>query len=205
MLTLANPQKITATLDASYASQVICVATYIDIGNSGPSLQASVYNPTSDTTAVDVVPTPSSGSRQVKMISFYNSHSAAVTLTVYLAESGGNRILIRQLLGSGQTLQFTDREGFFFANSVRTHLSGTGAWRGPVGKALQLDVGTTAQRPTGADGMLRYNSDTPGFEGYSNSAWGAIGGSGGGDVNLDGGFANSTYTAAQSVDGGAAA
>jgi hypothetical protein len=41
--------------------------------------------------------------------------------------------------------------------------------------AVLLTVGTTAQRPTGAAGMIRYNSTDGGFEGYT-STWGAIGG-----------------------------
>lgn len=41
--------------------------------------------------------------------------------------------------------------------------------------AANLPAGTTAQRPTGAAGQLRYNSTTGKFEGYS-SAWGNIGG-----------------------------
>lgn len=43
--------------------------------------------------------------------------------------------------------------------------------------AVQLPRGTTAQRPTAANGMIRYSTDAPGFEGYINGAWGAIGGS----------------------------
>jgi hypothetical protein len=40
--------------------------------------------------------------------------------------------------------------------------------------AVLLPVGTTAQRPSGAAGMIRYNSTDGGFEGYT-STWGAIG------------------------------
>tara|TARA_R110000765_G_scaffold88014_1_gene168420 strand:- start:194 stop:1006 length:813 start_codon:yes stop_codon:yes gene_type:complete len=45
--------------------------------------------------------------------------------------------------------------------------------------ALQISKGSTAQRPTGATGMLRYNSTTTQFEGYSGSsaAWNSVGGS----------------------------
>jgi hypothetical protein len=53
-------------------------------------------------------------------------------------------------------------------------LEGTGA--------VDIPVGTTAQRPTASQGMLRYNTTTSSFEGYDGSAWGSIGGgaSGGG-------------------------
>jgi hypothetical protein len=42
--------------------------------------------------------------------------------------------------------------------------------------ALKIPVGTTAQRPTGADGKIRFNDDTNKFEGYDGTAWGQLGG-----------------------------
>tara|TARA_R110000868_G_scaffold109032_1_gene297049 strand:- start:1026 stop:1967 length:942 start_codon:yes stop_codon:yes gene_type:complete len=42
--------------------------------------------------------------------------------------------------------------------------------------AVILPAGTTAQRPTGTSGSIRYNSTTGQFEGYTTSAWGSIGG-----------------------------
>jgi hypothetical protein len=54
-----------------------------------------------------------------------------------------------------------------FAGNVL--MSGTGT--------LDLPVGTTAQRPgTPNNGMIRYNSTLTRYEGYSGSAWGALGG-----------------------------
>lgn len=48
-------------------------------------------------------------------------------------------------------------------------LSGTGA--------AKLNVGTTAQRPASpVDGDIRFNSTLNRYEGYSNSAWGSLGG-----------------------------
>jgi hypothetical protein len=42
--------------------------------------------------------------------------------------------------------------------------------------AILVPIGTTAQRPTGVNGYIRYNSSLGKFEGYANSAWGTIGG-----------------------------
>lgn len=42
--------------------------------------------------------------------------------------------------------------------------------------ALKVPVGTTAQRPTGANGKVRYNSTTASYEGYNGSAWSSLGG-----------------------------
>ena len=44
---------------------------------------------------------------------------------------------------------------------------------------VQMPVGATTDRPgTPADGMFRYNSTLDIFEGYSNNAWGQVGGNG---------------------------
>ena len=54
--------------------------------------------------------------------------------------------------------------------------------------ALDLPSGTTAQRPGGViAGAMRWNSDTPGIEYYSGSAWGAIGSGGSGVSSFSGG------------------
>ena len=46
--------------------------------------------------------------------------------------------------------------------------------------AVLVPVGNTSDRPTGANGYFRYNSETNQFEGYANGSWGGIAGSGGG-------------------------
>ena len=42
--------------------------------------------------------------------------------------------------------------------------------------AAQIPAGTTAERPVGVDGLIRYNSTTMGFEGYFNGQWQSVGG-----------------------------
>jgi len=43
--------------------------------------------------------------------------------------------------------------------------------------AVKLSSGTTAERPTGAAGKLRFNTTTAEFEGYNGTAWASVGGS----------------------------
>ena len=50
---------------------------------------------------------------------------------------------------------------------------------GSATDAIHVPSGTTAQRPTGANGYFRYNTEDAQFEGYADGAWGAIAGSGG--------------------------
>ena len=51
--------------------------------------------------------------------------------------------------------------------------------------AIKVPVGTTAQRPTAANGMLRYSTTDNQFEGYADGAWGAIAGGGGGSSAIE--------------------
>lgn len=44
---------------------------------------------------------------------------------------------------------------------------------------IKLPNGNNAARPSAGDGVIRYNDQTNSFEGYSASAWGALGGDGG--------------------------
>jgi hypothetical protein len=52
--------------------------------------------------------------------------------------------------------------------------------------AILVPIGTTAERPTGAEGYIRYNSTLDQFEGYSDGAWGQLGAgaTGGGSDNV---------------------
>ena len=51
--------------------------------------------------------------------------------------------------------------------------------------AIQMPVGLTSERPTGTNGMLRYNSSDNEFEGYIDGNWGSIGGgSSGGNTTV---------------------
>lgn len=60
----------------------------------------------------------------------------------------------------------TERMRIDSSGNLIAAASVTGYW--------QIPVGTTAQRPTGAAGQLRYNSTTTAFEGYNGTAWGPV-------------------------------
>lgn len=60
--------------------------------------------------------------------------------------------------------------------------------------ATKVPVGTVVQRPSGEDGLIRYNSDDDTFEGYGDGGWGPIGGGTAGIVRE-----SFTATAAQTV------
>jgi hypothetical protein len=71
------------------------------------------------------------------------------------------------ILGAATTNTVTLNSATIVAPSELT-ISSTGA--------VKLPSGTTAQRPSGTAGQIRYNSTIPRFEGYVSGAWGALGG-----------------------------
>jgi len=68
--------------------------------------------------------------------------------------------------------------------------------------AVQLSSGTTAQRPTGAAGKLRFNTTTTEFEGYNGTSWSSVGGSA---ISNDTSTATDLYPAFLSATTGTAA
>ena len=97
---------------------------------------------------------------------------------------------------SGVTL---DTNGNIIAQGKVTagnlHVDSTGA--------VEMPTGTDAQRPTAVAGMLRFNTDTQGFEGYDGTEWGAIGGSSGSQINIDnfnGDNSTTVFNLSQSLD-----
>jgi hypothetical protein len=69
--------------------------------------------------------------------------------------------------------------------------------------AITVPKGTTGQRPTAATGMIRYNNTSNGFEGYTASGWGSIGGgaSAGGAIYENTLTISSNYTLTTSTNG----
>ena len=82
---------------------------------------------------------------------------------------------IRELMAQLKHQQAgTDGDDFTVGNNL--YIDGTGY--------LRLATGTTAQRPTPEVGMVRYNTTTSAYEGYSAGGWSSLGGGatgGGGD------------------------
>lgn len=105
------------------------------------------------------------------------------------AVAGANEFEINES-GTSKKVTGTQILNYVFSPNEIT-MTGTGS--------LEIPTGTTAERPGSPQaGMLRYNSSTGEFEGYS-TAWGSIGGgaSAGGAIyeNTDDITANYTITA----------
>lgn len=58
--------------------------------------------------------------------------------------------------------------GAMFASTADSSFASTGA--------TQVSVGTTAQRPTGANGKIRFNTSLVKYEGWNGTTWTSLGG-----------------------------
>jgi hypothetical protein len=86
--------------------------------------------------------------------------------TGMLAVVGGTTIAGRQITGTANQIAVTDGNGSgnpTIAIVDNVVLPGTGSFT--------LPIGTNAQQPVGAQGQLRFNSDTQTFDGYASGAW----------------------------------
>jgi hypothetical protein len=114
-------------------------------------------------------------------------------LTAAASVAGANEFEINET-GTSKKVTGSQITTFVFSGTEIT-MPGTGA--------LTVQKGTTAERPgTPAAGMIRYNSSTGGFEGYT-SAWGSIGGgaSAGGVIYENSTTISSNYTISTSKNG----
>jgi hypothetical protein len=91
---------------------------------------------------------------------------AQMSGTGFLAIVGGTTIASREFFGTAQQIDIANGNG---TNSPVVSLASNPVL--PGAGAVTIPVGTTAQRPTGQDGMIRYNTDTSNFEVWISSSW----------------------------------
>jgi hypothetical protein len=114
-------------------------------------------------------------------------------LTAAGSVAGANEFEINEA-GTSKKVTGTQIATFVFSGNEIT-MPGTGS--------LTVQKGTTAERPgTPTAGMIRYNSTTGGFEGYT-TAWGSIGGgaSAGGVIYENSTTVSSNYTLTTAKNG----
>ena len=125
--------------------------------------------------------------------------SGYTPISLYYSATATNAPTAGNLVNGELAINITDGKLYYKDNAGAVQLiasksvaagifTGTGA--------ITIPVGTTAQQPTGVQGMLRFNTTTTSFEGYNGTTWGAIGGGGGGSTFTRTDF---TATAGQTV------
>lgn len=91
---------------------------------------------------------------------------AALSGTGLVAVIGGATVAGRQIIGTSNQIDVTNGNGSgnpTISISSDPVLPGTGA--------MTVPVGSTAQKPVGTAGQIRYNSDSQVFEGYAGGSW----------------------------------
>ena len=88
--------------------------------------------------------------------------------------------------GSGHSVAMTLDQNGRLGVGTSTPQSGLEVAATGASSALIVPRDSTTNRPTGVNGMIRYNTDTSSFEGYSNGAWNALGAGVAGQWNTSG-------------------
>ena len=92
-------------------------------------------------------------------------------LDLNLQANGSGSIIIEQTKITNNNIQSTGTN-----QNILLTPQGTGSVVINNNQSLIVPVGTTAQRPTGANGMVRYNTNNSRYEGYANGYWTNLGG-----------------------------
>ena len=186
----STPSVSTITATASQTSTSTTGAFIYGTNSfSDTSVLANFTSSTNSYNQVTVQNTSSGASASSEFIAYNNNGTAATNYaTVGINSSGYTGTGSINAAGYGYFLTgSTDlvvgtigaNAIHFTANSSATDsmlISSAGLVSFPTTTAIVLPNGTTAQQPTGASGMLRFNTTTTSFEGYNGTAWGSIGG-----------------------------
>jgi len=179
VMVYANNTNVVAAFDAAPTLQI--GATYGDTSVYGAVFTASISGTTMTVTAV------SSGTIKVGQPIVGDGVTGGTTI---VALGTGTGTTGTYTVSASQTVASTTISTIT-AQAVGLSVSTT--------DAVQVPIGTTAQRPSGATGLIRYNTTLNRFEGYTTNAWGSIGGgaTGGGSDQifiLNGQTVTSNYT-----------
>jgi hypothetical protein len=134
----------------------------VGIGTTSPGAELDIRSSSTSNTSIKLENTSTGGDAFQLMSTGSGASFGAGVFSIYSVDNGSHRFVINS---SGNVGIGTSTP------SVSLDVDAT--------DAIQVPAGTTAQRPTAANGMLRYSTTDNQFEGYADGAWGAIAGGGG--------------------------
>ena len=157
--------------------EVDSTSTLADVGITGTLTQNGAYNQTGNfTTSGDLTITGDaliSGTLSIPNITIGGSTIATNVsgLDLNIVADGAGAVFIENVRISDNTIQSTGTN-----SNLTLTPQGTGSLVINTTGSLVLPVGATVDRPSGTNGMVRYNSDIGRYEGYSNGYWVKLGG-----------------------------
>lgn len=133
------------------------------------------------------------------------SQTGYTPIQLYYSATASNTPVAGNLASGELAININDGKLFYkdSSNAVQvlaTKAAAAGLFTGTG--TIQVPAGTTASRPTPAQGMFRYNTDLSQFEGYDGANWGGIGGAqAGGAIQVNKDTATVSYTIATGSNG----
>ena len=168
----------TNVLDAVTHLTSLTLGTPLPVSSGGTGSNSTTYvNLQSNVTGILPIANGGTGTNSTTYANLESNVTGVLpnANTTASASNGASTIVARDASGNFASNQITAAQ--VSVNTIPTNVvfSSTGAITSPVG--------TTAQRPTPATGMLRFNSSATAFEGYNGSGWTSLGGAAGGVGN----------------------
>ncbi len=150
MIITGTSDKIQFKLGSTAATELPFTVDYNNYTATGVTL-VSNNGTSNDTTAVDLVPSPSSGQQnELRYCSIFNADSSSETVIVQVFDGTNTRVVFRATLGVGDTLQYQLEKGWEVLDSLGNKetynyqvlantMKGTLGWRpGGAGTAASL-------------------------------------------------------------------
>ncbi len=118
MIITGTSDKIQFKLGSTAATELPFTVDYNNYTATGVTL-VSNNGTSNDTTAVDLVPSPSSGQQnELRYCSIFNADSSSETVIVQVFDGTNTRVVFRATLGVGDTLQYQLEKGWEVLDSL---------------------------------------------------------------------------------------
>ena len=147
-------------------NQAINIATggtrTVTLGTSTTTLDINTAGATIDSTTLSIDSTDTTN------LTMTANAASTKTMTIQALNSNGSNISELKLVSDGD-MKLVPGSAAGSTGATKTLIIDSTA-------AIKVPVGTSAQRPSAAQGQIRFNTTTGGYEGYTGSTWGSLGG-----------------------------
>jgi hypothetical protein len=170
-LTVTHNATIGGTLGVTGTTTLADVGITGTLTQTGDFTQTGNFNTSGNLTVTGNI--TASGAFTIDQITISGSTITTNTgsLDLYLTAAGVGNVVVESLQFNTNTITATGSN-----TNINLTPQATGSVIINNNTSLVIPVGTTVQRPTGANGMIRYNTTNSRYEGYANGYWTNLGG-----------------------------